>query len=394
MTKPRLWTRDFTVLSFAYFFLAVNFYLLMVFISGYAMERFHARPSQAGLATSIFVIGSLLARLLSGKWIERIGRGKMLKIGVIASFILCLFYFAANNILSLLLVRFLHGAAFGMTTTAVMTIVAAVIPGERRGEGLGYFMLSVTLGTATGPFLGMLISQHGSFVMVFAACAAAAGLSMIFALFVSVPELSLTKQQLEGLKGFRLTSFLEPKALPIAIVCGVIFFCYSSVLSFLASYVREAGLVEAGNLFFVVFSAAVLLSRPYAGRLFDVRGENSAMYPAILAFVTGLVTLSQAHRGYTILLSGVLVGIGSAAIQSLSQAISVKITEPHRVGLATSTFFISMDAGVGIGPFVLGLFIPLVGYRGIYMGTGIVAFTCLVLYYLLHGRKAAETRMP
>jgi len=46
------------------------------------------------------------------------------------------------------------------------------------------------------------------------------------------------------------------------------------------------------------------------------------------------------------------------------------------------------DIGMGIGPLVAGLVIPFTDYRGMYMGMAIVGAVCLLLYYLLHGRKS------
>ena len=37
-------------------------------------------------------------------------------------------------------------------------------------------------------------------------------------------------------------------------------------------------------------------------------------------------------------------------MQSCTQAIAIKLTPPERMGLATSTFFIFLDAGLGLGP--------------------------------------------
>jgi hypothetical protein len=58
------------------------------------------------------------------------------------------------------------------------------------------------------------------------------------------------------------------------------------------------------------------------------------------------------------------------------------------MGLATSTFFMFLDAGVGIGPFLLGLLIPFTGYKGMYIAMAAVLSACLLFYYLLHGKKA------
>lgn len=390
MIKPKLWTKDFLIVTFTNFFVALNYYLLIVIITGYAMDSFGSSPSEAGLASSIFIIGALVARLFSGSWIERIGRRRMLVTGTILGLTLMLFYFAVNNVWFLFVIRFLHGVAYGIASTAAGTIVANIIPKDRRGEGIGYYMLSMTIAAAIGPFLGMLIIQHGSFSLVFIACTISALLSIANAFLLSVPEIKLTKKQIEEMKGFKWSNFFESKAIPISIVCGIIYFCYSSILSFLTVYAKEIHLVDAASFFFIVYAVAILVSRPFTGRLFDSKGENITMYPAFLTFMIGMILLSQAHRGFTLLLAGAFLGFGLGVVQSCGQAITVKVTPQHRLGLANSTFFIFADVGIGIGPFILGLFIPFTGYRGVYMGMAIIAFACVFLYYLLHGGKAVQ----
>ncbi len=110
MNKPKLWTRDFLLVTIINFLVAVIFYLLMIVISEYAMDHFGASPSEAGLAASIFVIGSLIARLFSGAWMERIGRKKLLFIGLILGLVMSVSYFEVKSNMFLFVVRLLHGA--------------------------------------------------------------------------------------------------------------------------------------------------------------------------------------------------------------------------------------------------------------------------------------------
>ncbi|MGE8080034.1 MFS transporter [Peribacillus loiseleuriae] len=390
MNEPKLWTKDFLIVSIANFFLYFTFYLLIATISLYATEKFQASPSMAGLASGIFVLGALIARLFSGKSIEQVGRKKMLYIGFIAILIVTLLYFVINSMTVLLIIRFLHGAAFGIASTATGTIVASVIPNERRGEGTGYYALSVTLAAAIGPFLGIFINQHAGFNMNFILCTILLALSFIAAFFLKVVKVEFTNEQLANMKGFKLNNFFEPKAFPISIIAVFIGLCYSSILTFITSYSQEIHLVDVASFFFVVYAVAILVSRPFTGRWFDTKGENFVMYPAFLFFTIGLIILSQAHVGYALLIAGVFVGLGYGTFMSSAQAISIKVSPKHRMGLATSTYFIFTDLGVGIGPFILGFMIPVIGFRGLYVTMAIVVFACIFLYYFLHGRKAVR----
>ena len=50
------------------------------------------------------------------------------------------------------------------------------------------------------------------------------------------------------------------------------------------------------------------------------------MYPAFILFTAGMLLLSSAHNSITLLLSGILIGLGFGNMQSCTQAIAVKLT--------------------------------------------------------------------
>jgi MFS family permease len=290
-------------------------------------------------------------------------------------------YFIASSTGLLLVIRFLHGAAFAAAHVAAGTIVAGVVPRERYGEGIGYYTLSQIMANALAPFIALLLIQHSSFDSVIIACSIASAIGLVILPLLSVKDLELT--------GFKLRSYIEPDAVPIALVAMVLYLCFTSIISFLALYSEEIRLVGTASVFFVVYATVVFIARPFVGRRFDAKGENSVMYPAILVFAIGLAVFSQARRGYVLLLAAVIIAVGFGAIQSSGQTIAVKISPPHRMGLATSTFFLFADIGVGLGPILCGLVIPFLGYRGTYVLVAIAAAGCLFLYYALYGRRAS-----
>ncbi|WP_071392933.1 MFS transporter [Bacillus tuaregi] len=385
MGKPKLWTKDFIIVSSINFLLTLVFYLLIVIIGIYAVNEYQATASQAGLVTGIFIVGALIGRLAVGRFIDTVGRKRILFMGLILYTMAIAFYFIQIGITFLLITRLLHGITLGIASTATGTIVAQIIPAERKGEGIGYFSMSATLATAIGPFIGLYMSQNTSMQMIFSFCLTLGIIGLITAFFVYVPTLEMTKTTEKS--GFKLSNFIELKAVPIALITLVVSFCYSSVLSFINFYAIEIDLVSAASFFFLVYSIAILISRPFTGRLMDVKGANYVMYPAFILFTVGMLLLGSAHNSLTLLLSGILIGLGFGNMQSCTQAIAVKLTPPHRMGLATSTFFIFLDAGLGFGPYVLGFFIPYTSYGTLYEILGIVVLASTALYFFLHGKK-------
>ncbi|MCZ0870710.1 MULTISPECIES: MFS transporter [Peribacillus] len=385
--KPKLWTKDFLIVSSVNFFLFLTFYVLMVTLTIYTMDNFNASQAQAGLASSIFVLGAVLVRPIAGKKIDKIGRRKMLLGSLVLFLIASIGYFLVNSLSLLLIDRFIQGFAFGLATTATGTIAADIIPNERRGEGTGYFAMSTNLAMAFGPFIGLLITQHFSYSIIFYAASLFAAFSLVASLFMNVPEGD--KGGASPQKGFKISDYFEKRALPISIFIGFAGFTYSSILSYLTSFAKEMDLMDAASFFFVVFAVFLLASRPFTGRMFDVKGENAVIYPSLLLFAVGMVILSQSHHGITLLIAGALIGVGYGTFQSSCQAISIKEAPSNRMGLATSTFFTMYDFGIGVGPFLLGFLIPFTGFKGLFMGMSVFAFVLIGIYYLAHGKKAS-----
>ncbi len=390
MGNPKLWTKNFLLISSTNLFIFLTFYCLMVTLTLYTITTFHTSQSIAGLASSIFVIGALLVRPIAGKRIALVGAKKMLTISLALFLVATILYFVASSLALLLIVRLIHGISFGFASTATGTLVAETLPSSRKGEGMGYFAMSTNLAMAIGPFIGLMISNSFSYTIVFTVAVIFAALSFIATFFLNIPKVQYTAEQIESMNGHKISDYFELAALPISITAGIIGFTYSSILTYLTSYSQEINLVSAAGFFFVMYAISLILTRPFTGKWFDIYGENTVIYPSLILYTAGLIILSQTSHGITLLLSGAIIGIGLGTFQSSAQTVAIKMAAPHRIGLATSTFFVMYDIGIGVGPFVQGFYIPISGYRGLYLTMAVISFIGIGLYYLAHGKKATQ----
>ncbi|OPD56669.1 MFS transporter [Bacillus anthracis] len=391
-TKTNLWTKDFIILSLVNFFLTLIFLLLNVVIALYAVNEFNASTGQAGLVVGSFIIGSLIGRLSTRPTMNKIGQKQILVIGLILFPLTTLLYFIDCGISFLIMSRFLNGFTVGIAATVIGTIIALTVPTSRRGEGISYFAVSTALATGVGPFIGLYMSQHTSFNMIFSFSFVLGIISLVTGLFVSIPSSKTTKMKHEN-AGFKLSGFIEPRVLPIVIIILIVCICFSSVLSYLNLYANELDLVDTASFFFMVYTASVLVSRPFTGRLMDKKGANFVMYPAFILFGVGMLVLSSASNSVTFLLAAALIAFGFGNISSIGQTIAVNLAEPHRIGVATATFYIFFDIGTGFGPSLLGLIIPITGYDNLYAILGIFIIGTSVLYYFLYGKKERANRL-
>ncbi|MDT2047276.1 MFS transporter [Priestia flexa] len=385
MSKSKLWTKDFVAVSMTSFFIFVVFYMMTVTLPLYATDILQADKGSLGLIVTVFLISAIIFRPLSGKWMITFGQKRILVIGAVLFLIGSVLYSQVNSLSSLLLLRVLHGVGFGMATTATGGIVANVIPDDRRGEGMGYFATFMNLAMVIGPFMGLTLVEAAGHSAVFTVAIVASVLGLLCSLVLKVPTLKMVKSSTE-VKVSLLASLFEFKALPIALAGFVLSFAYASIISFVSVFAKEMNFTSVASYFFVVYAVCLLLSRPFTGKWFDRYGENFVVYPAILLFTIGVFLISQASSGTTFLLAGGLIGIGFGTLTSSLQSIAIKVSPPHRRGVATATFFVLFDSGLGVGSSVLAIVSGSIGYQGMYIVCAVIGIVALVAYYALHGR--------
>ncbi|GER23325.1 MFS transporter [Zafaria cholistanensis] len=396
----RLWSRDFILAFGANAFSMMVFYLLLTSMALYAAERFQASDSAAGLASSAYIIGSILARLFAGRLLDVVGRKRMLMVSLAAFVVFSLLYIPAETLPGLIGLRFLHGVAFGAGNTALGASVQAIIPPARRSEGTGYYGLSATLATATGPFLAVSLSSSGNYTAIFYASAAFSVASFVIALMLRMPRRPQRTRPAAGQPGLRqgglrqgglrqgrfLASLVERTVLPVTMVILLTGVGYSGVVAFLASYADSRGVANAASGFFLTYAVAVAFSRLFMGRLQDRHGDNAVIYPALAAFAAGVGMLAFPPSPATIAAAALLAGFGYSTLMSGLQAIAVSKVPSTHIGTAVSTFYLVLDVGVGLGPVALGLLVPAAGFQGMYAACSALAVAAIGVYHLVHGR--------
>ena len=383
MEQEKLFNKGFISITLINFVVYLVYYLLIVIIAVIAQSELHATLGQAGLASGIYIIGTLLARLFIGKKLEVMGRKAVLRYGALFYLATTVAYLYMPIIPMLYLVRLLNGFAYGALSTATNAIVTAYIPKSRYGEGINYYGLSTSLAAAIGPLIGLLLLNLTNFRFIVIFSIVLVLLTTIACFAFPVKNIVLTKENRAAINKWTFDSFIEKKVIFIAFVAFLMGLSYSSVLAFLSSYVKVIHLVEISSLFFVVYALVITVTRPLSGKIFDSLGEKFVMYPSYLFLTAGLILLSITDSSWMLLFSGGLIGLGYGTFMSNGQAVALKqVVSNHRIGVALSTYFIGLDLGLGVGPFVLGELRSFFSFQEVYLIAAVLPIVCLVLYMI------------
>lgn len=392
MNKPQLWTKDFISIAITNLLVFTTFYYLLVTLPIYALQELHGAVSDAGLITTVFLIASILSRPFAGKWIEKSGKYIVFISSLLLLSTASIFYFIPQSISGLLILRFFHGIGFGMVTTATGAIVADLIPESRKGEGMGYYGLTLNLGMAIGPLLGLTVMQQAGTNLMFIINALCALFALVAGLFVKLPKKTIMSERtIERKSGMKIGGYLENSAIPVSLVSAFFALIYSGIVSFVSIYAKEHSLVEASGYFFVVYAVVLLISRPFSGKWFDLFGANIIIYPAILCFAVGTFLLSVSNTSLLFLSSAALIGLGWGTMFSSLQTIAIQVAPPEKRALATATFLSIFDFGFGFGSCIFGIAAAKIDYGSLYFYCSFLILIGIGVYYLLHGRISSRS---
>lgn len=390
LQKQKLWNRDFISIFLSNFFIFTTFYTLLATLPMFVMETLDGTDQQVGLVMTSFIIAAVIFRPIAGKWVDELGRKKILLIFVTVFVLSTFLYLSVASVIFLLALRFVHGISFGVVTTATGAIASDLVPEERKGEGIGYFAMSMNLAMVLGPFIGLTLANRYGFFVLFVILSVLALLALLFGNTVRIPKKEAAAKE-QGRTSLHWKNFIEPKAVPLSLTALILSFAYSGILTFIPVYAKELGVVEAASYFYVIYAIMIVLSRPIIGRLFDRFGEHVIIYPSIFLYVIGLVTLSQAHSATMFLTSGAIIGLGFGTLFPSFQTVALRLTPMHRRGLATGTYLLFYDIGIGLGSVILGSIAAAATYQDMYAFSAVEVSLAAVLYYFLHHRKTRKT---
>ncbi|MEK7848352.1 MAG: MFS transporter, partial [Chloroflexota bacterium] len=263
-----MFTRSFVLGCLTTLAAFISFYFLLATLPLYIVE-IGGTESQVGLIIGVFGSSALLLRPLVGREADVWGRRRLILGGCVVLLVSSLLYSLTASMAGLLAVRILHGAGWAAFGTASAALVADVIPPERRGEGMGYYGMSINLAMAVGPAAGIFIQRSMSFTWMFTVAGAVAAVSVVFAALLTEPRSQRSNQR---------GPLFEPAAFFPSPILGLMALTYGSIVSFLPLFAVKRGLANPG-LFFSVFAVVLILSRGPAGRISDRYGRGATVIP-------------------------------------------------------------------------------------------------------------------
>lgn len=370
--RPRIFTRDFTLVFLANLTNFLGFYLLLSTLPTYVTNILH-KEWLVGVVLGIFGIVGVVVRPVVGWLADRWGGKLQMLVGAVLLIGTMLIFPFAGNAPSLLALRVLHGVGWAMFGTAASAMVALIAPAARRGEAMGYYGVSTSVAMAVAPAVGLaIVKARGEYHTLFLVSAGLILLAGLAALAVrnrrpDVPAMECTVECL----------FL-PSAIFPSILSGLSTFTYSAVVFYIVRYADHFKL-EQGGLFFTVLAITLVVTRGPIGKLSDRFGRAQVLAPGLVCAGAAVMWLALPPAPWTLATVAVLFGIGTAAVQPTLMALASDGAGPAERGAAMGTYTTAFDLGIGLGAGVAGWIIGAAGFQAMYLLSGLMSLLCVVV---------------
>lgn len=384
MAKDRLITPSYCCILAANFLLYFGFWLLIPVLPFYLSEEFQVSHTTIGVVLSCYTIVALCVRPFSGYLLDTFARKPLYLVAYTVFTAIFAGYMVAGLLSFFILLRIIHGLAFGMVTVGGNTIVIDIMPSSRRGEGLGYYGLTNNTAMSVGPMFGLFLHNGGvSYPVIFAYALGAGILGLIAALLVKTPYKAPVRRE-----PISLDRFILLKGLPAGFSLLLLSIPYGMTTNYVAMYARQIGITAETGFFFTLMAVGMAVSRLFSGRMVDKgRITETIRYGLYLVCICyfclsacgWLTSWNLTITTYLFFLIALLLGIGFGTMFPAYNTLFVNLAPNSQRGTATSTYLTSWDVGIGIGMLTGGYISEISTFRAAYLFGALL--TVVSLFY-------------
>lgn len=323
---------------------------------------FGITDAQFGLLVSAYTLAAGASGLAASTYVDRFSRRRLLLVLYGLFGLATLACGLATGYGALMAARVAAGMFGGVLAALLQTIVADVIPFERRGRAMGVVMTSFSVSTVAGVPLGLWIAAHVSWHAPFIGIAALSGLLALFAARTLPPldEHLDHPQRPSVLAGIRMV-LVDINHLKAFALTALMMFAGFTVIPYITIYMQANVGLRAADIpvVYLCGGAVTLFTARLFGRMTDRRGKVRTFRMLAVAATVPLLAvtlLPPAPLAVVLVVSTLMFTLVSGRMIP-GMAIVTAAADPARRGTFMTLNSAVQSAAMGLAAFAGGLII-------------------------------------
>ena len=320
----------------------------------------------AGLSTGVFMLATVITQMFT-PWLLRVaGYRLVMSVSALLLGAPAFGYMLGMDPVVLLTVSAIRGVGFGALSVAEAAIVAELVPLRLLGSATGALGLVVgaaqMLALPTGLALVDLIGYNAVY-----AIGAVVGLSALFASLL-IPSIPTPEAEPATTGAIRVPTW--HLVLVPALALMFVTTAYGAITNFLPASMRDLDPVRGaalGGLMLGLSNFAAMISRYYAGRVMDRKGQpGTVLIPFQVAAAAGVlmmaIILALELPVWTMLIAVLFYGAGFGAVQNEALTLMFYRLPRDKASQASAIWNISFDGGTGLGSTFYGMLLTTMAF--------------------------------
>ncbi len=298
----------------------------------------------------LWTIAAAIARPFSGKIADSISRKSVMYFGVFVSVIISFLYPFFITVGGFLILRFLHGFSTGFHPTGATALIADVVPKGKRGEAMGIFGVTVSIGFSLGQAIGSPIKIAFGTDGLFYASGIMGILSLLFLLKAKEEKINVGPVRVPVYKRIipRLNEIIAPEVIQPSLIMFVTAMCSGIYMMIVPDISENLGMQNKG-LFYLVNVVFMIITRILSGRFYDLFGARKNLYLGLSLMIVGAIVTGTSTTVFQFLLSSIIFGIAASICSPALFAWTADLALKEFKGRGMATMFIALELGIAFG---------------------------------------------
>lgn len=336
--------------------------MIMMPLGPQLIAAFSIADAQFGLLVSAYTFSAGFSGLVASLYIDKFERRKLL-LTLYALFALAtLACGLAPTYETLMSARVAAGLFGGVLTALVQTIVADIIPFERRGKAMGVVMTAFSVSSVLGVPIGLYIATYSDWHAPFIAIGVLSMFLVLGALY-SLPRLAdhLYHPERVGARQNLKQVVVDANHWRGFLFSFSMVFAGFSVIPYITLYMQiNAGVADTDiPLIYLIGGGATLFSAQIIGRLADRYGKVKTLHgvSTLAMLPIGILPFTENFPFWLILVCSTAFFIFVSGRMIPGMALLTSATQPRLRGTFMTLNSSMQSAGMGLAAFVGGLII-------------------------------------